>query len=124
MRLGQLAKMPPSDGRRAERRVVNLAAWIRESGAALATAEVLNLSVTGFAADSDMELEIGTCVWLKLPGLEPQNCTVMWVDGTKAGFEFANPLHPATLDLVIATGRRPTVKRHFGKPGAVQGRTL
>jgi hypothetical protein len=97
---------------------VNLAASLREPGATLADAEVVNLSVGGFAAETEAVLETGTHVWLKLPGLEPVNSKVVWVEGNKAGFEFVTPLHPATLDLVLVAGRRPMVKRHFGA-GAV-----
>lgn len=114
MRKAQLAILPTPEGRKAERRVVNLAASLREPGASLTDAEVVNLSTTGFAAESDAALETGSHVWLKLPGLEPVNCRVVWVDGRKAGFEFVTPLHSATLDLVLASGRRLPPKRHFG----------
>lgn len=113
MRKAHLAILPTPEGRRTERRVVNLAASLREPGASLADAEVLNLSVTGFAAETDAPLEPGGHVWLKLPGLEPANSRVVWVEGRKAGFEFVSPLHPATLDTITAAARTP-VKRHFG----------
>jgi hypothetical protein len=53
-------------------------------------------------------------VWLKLPGLEPQNSKVVWVEDDKAGFEFANPLHPATLEQLVNTNRKSVPKGHFG----------
>lgn len=124
MRKGQLAILPVPEGRSAERRVVNLAASLREPGASVVDTEIVDLSTTGFGAETEMPIETGTQVWLKLPGLEPTSSRCVWVDGKRAGFEFANPLHPATLDLIIATGRRPVVKRHFGKPAAQAGRTL
>lgn len=114
MRKAQLAILATPEGRKAERRIVNLAASLREPGSSLADAEVVNLSTTGFAAETDAELETGSHVWLKLPGLEAANSRVVWVEGRKAGFEFVTPLHSATLDLVLAAGRRPMVKRHFG----------
>ena len=117
MRKAHLAILPTPEGRRSERRVVNLAASLREPGASLADAEVVNLSVTGFAAETDAALEPGAHVWLKLPGLEPANSRVIWVEGRKAGFEFVTPLHPATLDLVTFNTRRPPPKRHFGVGG-------
>lgn len=120
MRKAHLAILPTPDGRRAERRIVNLAASLREPGATLADAEVVNLSVTGFAAETDAPLEKGAQVWLKLPGLEPTSSRVVWVDGRKKGFEFATPLHPGTLDTITAAARTPPVKRHFGV-GALQG---
>lgn len=123
MRKAHLAILPTPEGRRAERRIVNLAASLREPGASLVDAEVVNLSITGFAVETDGEaaLEPGGHVWLKLPGLEPTNSRVVWVEGTKAGFEFVTPLHPATLDLVTNNARRPPVKRHFGLGGTQSG---
>ena len=114
MSKAHLAILPTPDGRRAERRIVNLAASLREPGASLAEAEVVNLSVTGFAVETEAQLEPGGHVWLKLPGLEAANSRVVWVEGGKAGFEFVTPLHPATLDIVAAAARKPAVKRHFG----------
>ena len=114
MRSAQLARLPSSDGRRAERRVVNLAARLRDPGACLSGAVVHNLSTDGFMAETDMELEIGAEVWLRLAGLEPQKSHVVWIEEGKAGFEFAAPLHRATLELLTAASRKPVVKRHFG----------
>lgn len=115
---GQLAILPAIEGRQAERRVVNLAARLRDAGATSADIEVQNLSVTGFMAEGELALEIGAQAWLKLPGLEPQNSRVVWAEDGKAGFEFATPLHPATLELLTATDRRSVPKGHFGaRPG-------
>jgi len=109
-----LAILPTPDGRRAERRIVNLAASLREPGASMSEAEVVNLSVTGFAAESEVLLEPDAVVWLKLPGVEPTQSRVVWVEGKKAGFEFVTPLHPATLETVLAAARTSPIKRHFG----------
>lgn len=114
MHKGQLAKLPETPGRRTERRVVNLAASLREPGAAVADAEVLNLSGAGFMATSDLPLESGQHVYLKLPGREAQKSLVVWVDGNKAGFQFASPLHPGELEQLVATERKPIPRNHFG----------
>jgi len=114
MHRGQLAKLPAADGRRAERRVVNLAAGLREPGAAVSDAEVLNLSETGFMATSELELQVGQIVFLKLTGLEPQKSQVVWLEGKQAGFQFSAPLHPAELNQITATGRKGLPKNHFG----------
>jgi hypothetical protein len=108
----QLAILP--EGRRSERRIVNLAAHLRETGTAVTDVDVVNLSTNGFMAQGEMRVETGTEVLIKLTGLEPQNCKVVWVEGGKAGFEFSTPLHPATLELVVAAGRKPIPKGHFG----------
>ena len=117
MRSGQLAILPSADGRRAERRVVNIAARLREPGAAVAGAVINNLSTDGFMAETDMALEVGAEVWLRLAGLEPQKCRVVWIEDGKAGFEFSVPLHQGTLDMLSAANRKPIVKRHFGPQG-------
>jgi len=106
--------MPNADGRRAERRLVNIAASLREPGASLNEIEVVNLSVGGFAAEVGVALEIGSIVWLKLPGSEPLASQVVWVEDGKAGFEFTTPLHAATLEMLTLLNRKPVVKRHFG----------
>jgi hypothetical protein len=116
-----LAILPVPEGRRAERRVVNLAASLRDPGASVLDAEIVDLSTNGFRAETATAIPIGTQVWLKLPGLEPTSSHCVWSEGLVAGFEFASPLHVATLDLVIATARKPMIKRHFGKQPAAAG---
>lgn len=110
----QLAILPVREGRNAERRIVNLAARLRDPGATLVDAEVRDLSIDGFMAETDLKLEPGATVWLKLPGLEPQNSKVIWAEDGKIGFQFATPIHPATLEMVVAMSRKPAPKRHFG----------
>lgn len=117
MSRGQLAILPTPEGRTAERRIVNLAARLREPGASIFDAEVQNLSTDGFMANVPVALEPGTTVWLRLPGLEPQNSRVVWCEEGRAGFQFANPVHPATIDLLVQANRRPVPKRHFGPQG-------
>lgn len=117
MSRGQLAILPTPEGRTAERRIVNLAARLREPGASIFDAEVMNLSTDGFMATLPSPLEPGTNVWLRLPGLEPQSSRVVWFEDGRAGFQFATPLHPATVDLLAQTNRRPPPKRHFGPQG-------
>lgn len=114
MRRAQLAALPAVEGRRAERRVVNLAARLREPGATVVDVEVLNLSVQGFMAEAPTPFEPEARLWLKLPGLEAQACRVVWCENGRAGFEFANPLHPATLETLTRAARKPVVRGHFG----------
>ena len=102
---------------RSERRIVNLAARLREPGASLAEIDIINLSTDGFMAQGEITIEAGSYAWLKLPGLEPQNSKVVWVEDGKAGFEFANPLHPATLEQLVSTNRKSAPKGHFGPQG-------
>jgi hypothetical protein len=111
---GQLAILPVQDGRSAERRIVNLAARLREPGATIVDAEVRDLSIGGFMAETALPLEPGATIWLKLPGLEPQNSRVAWCEDGRIGCEFSTPLHPLTLEMLVTTNRKPPVKGHFG----------
>lgn len=114
MTKGQLAILPLSDGRKAERRVVNLAARLRDPGAVVTEVEVINLSTDGFMVRGALSIEVETYVWLKLNGIEPLSCRAVWTEDDKAGFEFTSPLHPATVELITTTHRKPLPKRHFG----------
>ena len=117
MSRAQLAILPLGEGRQAERRIVNLAARLREPGARIVDAEVVNLSTDGFMAETDLPLEAGANVWLKLPGLEPQNSRCVWVEEGKAGFQFATPLHGSIVEMLAEANRKPAVKGHFGLAG-------
>lgn len=114
MGYAQLAILPLIEGRSVERRIVNLAARLREPGARIADADVMNMSTDGFMAVTELPLETGACVWLKVAGLEPQCSRVVWAENGKTGFQFTTPLHPATLELIVAVARKPIPKRHFG----------
>ena len=94
-----------SDGRRAERAEVALGAGLRQRGASAVTVQIMDLSVTGFRAATHLELETGTDIWLKLPGLESLHGRVVWMRGHLLGAEFMRPLHPAVLDMIARSGR-------------------
>lgn len=117
MTKAQLAIIPVAEGRKAERRIVNLAARLRDRGTRLIEVEVMNLSTDGFMARTPAGLEVGSYAWLKLAGIEPQNSRIAWIEEDKAGFEFVSPLHPATVQLVAAIGRKPATRDHFGPRG-------
>lgn len=86
-----------SDRRAAPRRPVELDARLRELGATGAEARILNISETGFMAETNEEFEVGARVWLMLPGRERANAVVRWVAAGKLGAEFSEPVDPAYL---------------------------
>jgi PilZ domain-containing protein len=86
-----------SDRRRAARVPVEVEATMRELGANGVEATVLNISETGFMARSDIPFEVGTRVWLLLPGRERASAIVKWTAGDKIGAEFAEPISLADL---------------------------
>jgi hypothetical protein len=82
----------PSDRRRGPRLPVDLEARMRELGAGGVEAKVLNISERGFMAVADARFEVGSRVWLMLPGRDRANAVVKWTAGDKIGAEFAEPI--------------------------------
>ena len=81
-----------SDRRRYSRLPVELEAKMRELGASGVEARVVNISERGFMAISDGRFEVGSRVWLMLPGRDRANAVVKWTAGDKIGAEFAEPI--------------------------------
>jgi hypothetical protein len=81
-----------SERRRASRLPVELEATMRELGASGIDAKVLNISESGFMAESEGHFEVGSRIWLMLPGRERANAVVRWTAGDKLGAEFAEPI--------------------------------
>ncbi len=81
-----------SDRRRFSRVPVALDAKMRELGASGVEARVLNISESGFMAVADGQFEVGSRVWLILPGRDRANAVVKWTAGDKIGAEFAEPI--------------------------------
>jgi hypothetical protein len=88
----------PSERRRFSRHDVDLDARVRELGESGIDARILNISSSGFMAQSDGRFEVGSRVWLMLPGRERANAVVKWTAGDKLGAEFAEPISIEDLD--------------------------
>ena len=84
-----------SERRQSSRLPVELDARVRELGNTGTDARIINISQSGFMAQSDGRFEVGSRVWLILPGRERANAVVRWTAGDKLGAEFAEPV---TLD--------------------------
>ena len=96
-RIAEAATRPTGGAHRAI--AVEIGARVRELGNEGCEARVINISETGFMAETDGEFEVGTRVWLILPGRERANALVRWIAGNKIGAEFAEPISldgPAT----------------------------
>ena len=89
-RIGQTADA--ADRRRAHRLPIELEATVRELGANGIEARILNISERGFMAQSEGSFEVGSRVWLMLPGKGRANALVKWTAGDKLGAEFAEPI--------------------------------
>jgi hypothetical protein len=88
----RIAEDQSDDRRRFTRLPVELEAKMRELGASGVEAKVLNISESGFMAEAAGRFEVGTRVWLILPGRQRANAVVKWTAGDKLGAEFAEPV--------------------------------
>jgi hypothetical protein len=89
------ARIAPDDTderRRFLRVPVDLEAKMRELGTSGVEAKVINLSERGFMAVAEGQFEVGSRVWLMLPGRERANAVVRWIAGDRIGAEFAEPI--------------------------------
>jgi hypothetical protein len=109
----ELSQLPITDGRKAERRIVNLAAALREEGARNVSIVILDISVGGFKAELSEAFEDGSEVWLKFPGFEAKRSRIIWSRGKEAGCEFETPLHPRDLEVLVAPKPRRIPKGVF-----------
>ena len=82
----------PGDRRRSSRHSVELNARVRELGESGIEARIINISESGFMAESEGSFEVGARVWLMLPGRDRANAVVKWIAGDKLGAEFAEPI--------------------------------
>lgn len=81
-----------SDRRRLPRLSVDLEAKMRELGEAGIEARIVNISEQGFMATTEAHFEVGSRVWLMLPGRDRANAVIKWTAGDKIGAEFAEPI--------------------------------
>ena len=94
-RIGEMAE--PDERRRLSRFPIEIDARVRELGANGVDARILNISESGFMAESDGEFEVGARIWLMLPDRGRANAVVKWIAGDKLGAEFTAPLSLAGL---------------------------
>jgi hypothetical protein len=88
----KIAEDESNDRRHFTRLSIELEGKMRELGANGVDAKILNISERGFMAMSEGRFEVGSRVWLMLPGRERANAVVKWTAGDKIGAEFAEPV--------------------------------
>jgi len=89
-RIGETAD--PAERRQGSRFQVELDARVRELGTEGVDARIVNISETGFMAESDGAFDVGARIWLMLPGRDRANAVVKWIAGDKVGAEFSAPI--------------------------------
>lgn len=88
----RIAEDESSERRRFARLPIEIEGKMRELGASGVEARIVNISERGFMAISEGRFEVGSRVWLMLPGRERANAVVKWTAGDKIGAEFAEPV--------------------------------
>ena len=88
----------PTDRRRSTRHPVEMEARVRELGSEGSEARVVNISDTGFMAESTGNFDVGSRVWLILPGRDRASAIVRWTAGDRLGAEFSEPVSLDGLD--------------------------
>jgi len=96
-----------AEKRRAPRAPLGIAASMRERGGTASDVRVLTFSAFGCQVAGYVPTSNDGQAWLKLPGLESQAVTVVWIKGHHVGVEFDRPLHPS-----IATRYLPAAGSH------------
>ena len=89
----------PTDRRRSARLPVEMEARVRELGSEGTEARVVNISDTGFMAESTGNFDVGSRIWLILPARDRASAIVRWTAGDKLGAEFSEPISLDGLDL-------------------------
>jgi hypothetical protein len=94
----RIAEDQSDERRQSPRHPVAVEGTMRELGANGVEAKILNISERGFMAASEAQFEVGSRVWLMLPGRERANAVVRWTAGDKLGAEFATPVSLEDLE--------------------------
>lgn len=94
------------DHRRALRKAIKVRAHLRDRGQTRFEIDVVDLSLSGFRAQTSFTLWPGTIVWLTLPGMAPLESVVAWRERSTYGCAFAKPLHAAVFEHIVALGNR------------------
>ncbi len=89
----------PTDRRRSARMPVEMDAHVRELGSEGSEARVVNISDTGFMAESAGDFDVGSRIWLILPARDRASAIVRWTAGNRLGAEFSEPISVDGLDL-------------------------
>ena len=81
--------------RRIRRSRLLMAGTVRERTRGAIEAKISDLSERGCRIECVGAPFAGTQIWVRVPGLESQSAIVIWSQGSNAGLQFSNPLHPA-----------------------------
>ena len=75
---------------------------VRRIGQNTYSVRIFDLSPDGAKIEVVERPRVGELLMLRFDGLETLQAEVCWIDGFIAGLKFAQPLHPAVFDVLVA----------------------
>ncbi len=90
------------EDRCAPRTVLNIPAMLRPSGSTSFATNLIDLSISGFAAQAVTGMRAGSLCWLSVGPYKGLQAEVVWNDGQVVGCSFANLLNPAVFASIVA----------------------
>ncbi|CAA9527276.1 MAG: hypothetical protein AVDCRST_MAG91-2644 [uncultured Sphingomonadaceae bacterium] len=96
-----LAKLTAQSGADRRRSPRNSARFANDEGP-VDVVVVTDLSPEGARLITPAPMDVGRHVSLNLPLFEPVEGRIAWVSSRMAGCEFAEPIHPAALRVLLA----------------------
>ena len=96
------ADTPHPTPRRAERVSVAAEVSLRRMGKGGYQCRLFDLSPEGCKAEMIERPHVGERAVIRLPGIEPLEAEVRWVEGPNAGLRFERSFHPAVFEMLLA----------------------
>lgn len=87
--------------RRSTRVEIEAEVVLRRSGQINYPVSLYDLSPEGCKLEFVERPRLEECVWVKLPGVEPLESRVQWVNGTAVGLAFSRAIHPAVYHMLL-----------------------
>lgn len=86
--------------RKSTRSIVKISAELLVSSGSRFKVAILDLSATGFRAQTPNHVTIGRKVYLTIPGIHALPASVTWNDREYYGCEFTRPLHTSVFEHI------------------------
>ena len=104
----QLAVLPKGqESRQTRRRVVNFAASLEGEDVSPIEVWLTDVSERGCRAHVGHEIEPGTSLVIKLPGIEAVRARAVWSRNGEVGCSFEDEIHTIYIDQVLGKASRP-----------------
>jgi len=103
----QAQEPAPRPQRESRRLPVVLSAKMKRFGRGGYEVPVSDIATSGCKVEFADRPDIGEAVSLRFDGLDPLEATVRWITDRNCGLDFARPLHPAILQMLLQRGTPP-----------------